>query len=225
MSNKRYRRKPEENRRTPEQVRETLTDINAAFSSGNFTSDHVKQIHDASRDVLRNSVEREATEKREAQADTHGVDAAAEAAQEHFRQRVADAPFPEPVKRLTDDEVLEIMDNLFVKLNHISNNSMYAIDAVNPRDADRAYARDVSERARKPERPVRAHPLVALSNLVLRCSRLMIQVIAITRPHLLASAKAAAKATAANLKQVKESAEKVVSDVQQAAAGAKPAAS
>jgi hypothetical protein len=53
----------------------------------------------------------------------------------------------------------------------------------------------------------------------------MIQVIAITRPHLLASAKEAAKATAANLKQVKAAAEKVVSNVQQAAAGAKPAAS
>ena len=138
---------------------------------------------------------------------------------------MAEAPEPEQGKRLTDDEVLAIMDNMLVMLNHISNNGMYGIDAVNPRDADRVYARDVAERAAKPERPARAHPLQALSNLVLRCSRLMIQIIAITRPHLLASANAAAKATAANLNKVKAAAEKVVSDVKQAAAGAKPAAS
>ena len=77
MSKKRYRRRPEESRPKPEENRQTLTDVTAAFARGTATADDIKLGQRASLNILRDSYEREDAEHREAKADTHGVDAAA----------------------------------------------------------------------------------------------------------------------------------------------------
>src|SRR5690606_40403953 len=106
-------------------------------------------------------------------------------------------------------------------LASISHNVMFAVDAVGTRNADRVFARDVAERVNKPERPARAHPLMSLYNLAARCTRSMMAIFAITRPHLFAEAKAQVHAAVKQVDKVKAEADAVLRQAQ----AAKPAAS
>ena len=216
MSNKRYRQKPTDDR-------PSKADIHAAFRRGMDDADDILDAQKVTTDWLRHLHAREAAEKREAKADNHGVGDATRQAHAKFAEAMAGKEMPkEPDPMLTDEEYRTILDNLFLKLNHVSNCAMYAFEAVNKRDADRIHARDIAERAAKPERPARAHPLLGLSNFVMRCARVMIQIASITRPqlfeHLKAKTAGIAKAAAKTIKSAEEMA-------QGTAPGAAPAAS
>ena len=201
MSNKHYRRKSADHEEILARLR------NVHLKGENVTAEDFLNAQTASEELLRELNDRE---RYEAKGDVHGVDAKAAEAEAAFREYMAREGAKAANAQLSDGDVVEMLEQQARMLAMISNHAMFAIQAAKPDEADLVFGSDVADRRNKPERPARAHPLMGLFNLVARCTRGMMAIFALTRPHMFASAKAKVHAAVKNVDRAKAQADDII---------------